>query len=79
MTELGIRNRDLMVIDKSLNPSEGKIVVGILEGKFIVRQIHFEEDCCWLLPANDKNKPEKITSENNFEVWGIVIHSITTL
>ncbi len=76
MKDLGIHNGDLLVIDKSLEPQNGKIAVCYIDGEFTVKTIKIEGDCCWLVPANENYKPIKVTVENDFIVWGIVINVI---
>ena len=76
MKDLGIHNSDLLIIDKSLEPQDGKIAVCFIDGEFTVKTIKFEKDCCWLVPANDKYKPIQVTEDNEFIIWGIVIHVI---
>jgi DNA polymerase V len=76
MKDLGINNGDLLIIDKSLEPQNGKIAVCYIDGEFTVKKIKIEKDCCWLIPANEAYKPVKVTKENNFIIWGIVIHVV---
>ena len=76
MLDAGISDGDLLVIDRSLTPSNNKIAVCFIDGEFTIKRIQKEVDCCWLLPANEKYKPIKVTAENDFIVWGIVTHVI---
>jgi DNA polymerase V len=76
MSDVGIHDGDLLIIDKSLDPQDGKVAICYLDGEFTVKRIKIEKDCCWLLPANSKYKPLKVTADNEFLIWGIVIHVI---
>lgn len=76
MKDEGISDGDLLIIDKSLEPVNGKIAVCFIDGEFTVKKIKLEKDHCWLLPANDAYKPILVTEENQFLVWGIVTHVI---
>lgn len=76
MQDMGINSGDLVVIDKSLEVQNGKIAVCYVDGDFTMKHIKIEKDCCWLIAANKKYKPLKITEDNNFIIWGIVIHVI---
>jgi DNA polymerase V len=76
MLDAGISDGDLLVIDRSLPPANNKIAVCFIDGEFTIKRIQKETDCCWLLPANEKYKPIKVTAENDFLVWGIVSHVI---
>ncbi len=79
MQDAGIHHGDLLIIDKSLEPKDGKIAVCFIDGEFTIKRIKIEKDCIWLMPANEAYKPIKVTAENDFMVWGIVIHVIKTL
>lgn len=76
MTDAGISDGDLLIIDKSLKATDGKIAVCFLDGEFTVKRIKTDADCCWLMPANAKYRPLRVTEENHFLIWGIVIHVI---
>lgn len=76
MKDLGIHSGDLMIIDKSLQPKNGAVAVCFIDGEFTVKTIKLEEDCCWLVPANEKYKPIKVTKDNDFIIWGIVTNVI---
>lgn len=79
MTGEGINDGDLLIIDRSIEAADGKIAVCFIDGEFTLKKIKLEKDFCWLIPANDKFKPVKVNADNNFLIWGIVTHVITTL
>ncbi len=76
MKDLGINDGDLLVVDKSLEPTNGKIAVCYIDGEFTVKRIKITKGVCWLVPANDNYNPIQVTEDNDFLVWGIVIHVI---
>jgi len=76
MKNAGINDGDLLVIDKSLEPQNNKIAVCQIDGEFTVKRIKIEENIVWLIAENEDYKPIKVTSENEFMIWGIVINSI---
>ena len=76
MINMGIHDGDLLIIDKSIEPRNNKIAVCYIDGEFTLKKIKIEKNCCWLIPANDQYKPIKVTSENEFIVWGIVTYLI---
>lgn len=76
MQDMGIHDGDLLVIDKSLEIRSGKIAVCYIDGEFTLKKIKIEKDCCWLIPANEKYQPIRVTEENEFLVWGILVHVI---
>jgi len=76
MKNAGISDGDLLIIDKSLEPQNNKIAVCQIDGEFTVKRIKIEKDIIWLIAENEDYQPIKVTPENNFVIWGIVIHSI---
>ncbi|UOK43403.1 MULTISPECIES: LexA family protein [Flavobacterium] len=76
MKNAGINDGDLLVIDKSLPPQDNKIAVCQIDGEFTVKRIKIEKDIVWLIAENEDYEPIKVTPENEFMIWGIVIHSI---
>jgi DNA polymerase V len=76
MKNAGIYDGDLLVIDKSLEPQNNKIAICQIDGEFTVKRIKIEENIVWLIAENEDYKPIKVTPENEFMIWGIVIHSI---
>ena len=76
MTGAGIDDGDLIVIDKSISASEGDVAVCFVDGEFTLKRIHVEKDVLWLVPENPKYKKIKVTSDQNFMVWGVVTYAI---
>ena len=76
MKDAGILDGDILVIDKSLEPSDGDTAVCFIDGEFTLKFIQIEKDVVWLVPANPDFKPIKVTEENNFCIWGIVTYTI---
>ena len=71
-----INDGDLLVIDRSLEPTNGKIAVCCIEGEFTAKRIKKSGDELWLLPENENYQAIKIENYNDFIVWGIVTHVI---
>ena len=76
MQDAGIKDGDILVIDKSLEPQDGDTAVCFIDGEFTLKYIKIEPDAIFLIPANPKFKPIKVTEENNFCIWGVVTYSI---
>ncbi|HMU97633.1 MAG TPA: translesion error-prone DNA polymerase V autoproteolytic subunit [Chitinophagales bacterium] len=75
----GINNGDLLVIDRSLDPINGKIAVCFIDGEFTAKRIQILKNEIWLVPENENYPSIQITEENNFIIWGIVTHAIKNL
>ncbi len=76
MKNAGIFNGDLLVIDKSLEPQDGKIAICQIDGEFTVKRIKIEKDVVWLIAENEDYTPIKVTPDNELMIWGIVVYSI---
>lgn len=78
MKGAGIHRGDILIVDRALEPSNGKIVVAVINGEFTVKRIRIEKTKVFLEPENPKYVPIEINPESDFEVWGVVtfvIHS----
>lgn len=79
MTGAGIDDGDILVIDKSMEPQDGKIAVCFIDGEFTVKRIKVQENSLLLIPENKLFEPIEITEENNFIIWGIVTFVVKKL
>ena len=76
MLNAGLSDGDLIIIDRSLNPENGKIAVCFLDGEFTVKRIKKEKDRVYLVPENRKYKPIEINEDNELIIWGVVEYVI---
>ncbi len=74
MVGAGLDDGDLLVIDRSLEPTDGKIAVCFIDGEFTVKRLKVDKDCVWLIPENEQYKPLQVTEDNDLIIWGIVTH-----
>ena len=79
MIDAGIHDGDLLIIDKSLEPTNNKIAICFIDGEFTVKRIKIEKDIIWLIAENKDYKPIKVTKDNDFIIWGVVINVIKYL
>ena len=76
MIEEGIEPGDLLVIDRSIEPSDGDLAVCCLDGEFTLKRIKLSPGAIWLVPSKETFDPILVTPDNEFEVWGVVTHTI---
>ncbi len=76
MIGAGLDDNDLLVIDKSIPPKDGKIAVCCVDGEFTVKRLKITDECVYLMPANDNYKPIKVTKDKQLVIWGIVTYVI---
>lgn len=81
MKDAGIFDGDRVIIDRAVEPHQGSIVVAFINGDFTIKYLdltHRDEGYIELRPANKDYPVFKITKDDNFRVWGVVIHLIRT-
>lgn len=76
MVDDGIDEGDLIVIDKSLEPTDNCLAVCYIDGDFTLKRFKREGAHGWLIPANKAFSPIKVSKENDFLIWGIVTYII---
>ena len=76
MIGAGLDDGDLLVIDRSLNPENGKIAICLIDGEFTVKRIKKEKNKLYLIPENEKYKPIELKEENELIIWGVVEYVI---
>lgn len=81
LTDAGICDGDIVVIDKSLEAKNGDFVVAFVDGEFTLKEFRLDEknNCAWLIPHNKDYEPIKVTEENQFLVWGVLTYTIKHL
>ena len=76
MVGAGLDDGDLLVIDRSLNPENGKIAICFIDGDFTVKRILKRNKKLFLMPENKNYKPIEIKGENELIIWGLVTYVI---
>lgn len=76
MIDAGIHDKDLLVVDRSLEPRNNKIAICLLDGEFTVKRIRLENNELFLMPENPNYQPIQVTEENQLIIWGIVTYVI---
>ena len=76
MVGAGLEDGDLLVIDRSLNPENGKIAICLVDGEFTVKRIKKEKNKLYLMPENKKYEPIELKEENELIIWGVVEYVI---
>ena len=76
MIDAGINDKDVLIVDRSVEPQDNKIAVCFIDGEFTVKRIKLQKDCLYLMPENSHYTPIKVTEENELIIWGIVTYVI---
>lgn len=70
MIGAGIHDGDILVVDRSAQPTDKKIVIAIVEGELTVKRLRMDNDNKQLVPENPQYAPIDITA--GCEIWGVV-------
>lgn len=77
MQDAGIHTGDILVVDRSITPVSGKIVVACLDGEFMVKRFSAKGKGVLLSSANPKYLDITVNPEqSDFRVWGVVTYVI---
>ena len=72
MIKAGINTGDILVVDRSIDTENGKIVVAAINGELLVKRLRYTDDGTELVSENDNFPPIKINEDDEFNVWGVV-------
>jgi DNA polymerase V len=72
MLGAGIHQGDILVVDKSLTPKSGKIVIAVVDGEFTVKRLHKYKGIITLKAENPEFEDIKIEGTTELIIWGVV-------
>lgn len=75
MLDANIADQAILVVDRSLKPKHGSIVVASLDGDFVCKRLHLKPRLC-LLPENPKYQPIYIQHGQDLDIMGTVTAAI---
>jgi DNA polymerase V len=76
MTGAGIYPGDIVIVDKSITPSHGAIVIALIEGEFTIKRYCLVGGRIVLQAENPNFANVEIPEETGLEVWGVITNSI---
>lgn len=76
MTGAGIFDGDLLVVDKSLTPSSGDIVIAVVDGDLTVKRFIRRGEKVILKPENARFKEIELKDGQELQVWGVVTSTV---
>jgi DNA polymerase V len=76
MIDAGIHPGDLLVVDRSLRPSSGKIIIAVVNGDLTVKRLMKDKEKLYLMPENPHYPTFEITPDISFMIWGVVTNVI---
>ncbi len=79
MIDASIHNGDILVVDRSLEPADRKVVIAVFNGELTVKRIKATGGRVVLISENKDYSPLQVEEEMNFEVSGVVTNVIHPL
>ncbi len=76
MINAGIHDGDVVIVDRSLKPVSGKIVIAILDGDMLIRRLEKTMNKLRLIPETPKLAPIEIAEYSDMTIWGVVTYVI---
>ena len=79
MIGAGIRSGDILVVDRSIEPADGKIVIAVVEGRLTVKRLRIEGEKSVLVPENPDYAEVEIGDGSDVVIWGVVTGVVRSL
>ena len=79
MIDAGIYPDDILIVDKSIDPVHGKVVIAAIDGELTVKRLYKKDGVIRLMPENQDFAPIELKRESDLIIWGVVtnvIHSV---
>lgn len=76
MIDANIFSKDILIVDRAVSPINGNIIIALLNGEFTVKRVYFQKNKIILQPENKAFSPIEVTSDKEFEIWGVVTYII---
>jgi DNA polymerase V len=79
MIDIGIYEGDALLIDRSIEPRHGNIVLAVINSDFTVKRLHRRGGVIKLIPENQRYPTIVVKEEEDFSVWGVVTYNLHKL
>jgi DNA polymerase V len=80
MIGAGIFDGDVVIVDRSVKPVSGKVVIATLNGEMLIRRLEKTFNKIRLIPETTRLSPIDVDiSGADFSIWGVVTYAIHPL
>ena len=79
MIGAGIHEGDLLIVDRSLEARDGKVVIAVVNGELLVKRLKYYDNQPSLVAEHPDYPELKITEVMDFQIWGVVTNVIHPL
>ena len=79
MIGAGIHDGDLLVVDRSLEATNGKVVIVSINGELTVKRLRRAKGRTWLIPEKLDYPPIDFHEQDDTHLWGVVTNVVHSL
>jgi len=80
LTEVGIFDGDVLVVDRAAVANQGDVVIALIAGEFTAKVLTYDAaDRPVLMPANPHYPPIYLQDGEQLEIWGVVTDNLHSL
>ena len=76
MVNAGIKDNDLIIVDKSLRAKTGNIIIAMVDGEFTIKRLSIKNNELYLKAENPNYPDFRFKNHIDIQIWGVVIYSI---
>jgi DNA polymerase V len=79
MIGAGIHEGDLLIVDRSLEPTNNKVIIAAVNGELLVKRLRLKRQKIYLESENPAYSSFLVTEEMDFLIWGVVTNVVHAL
>ena len=79
MTGIGIYDGDELLVDRSIEPRHGNIVLAVVNQEFTVKRLYHRHGAVQLIAENPLYPPIKPKENEELVIWGVVTRNLHKL
>lgn len=76
MDNAGIHDGDIIVVDRSIEPTDKAVVVAVIDGELTVKRLVLSNGIAELHAENPKYGPIRFKEGQELTIWGVVTSSV---
>jgi len=79
MINAGICDGDIVIVDRSIKPVNGKIVIAVIDGEMLIRRYEQSFNKLRLVPETHNLSAIEVSEFMDFKIWGVVVYVIRSM
>ncbi len=79
MVNACIHDGDIVIVDRSIKPVNGKIVIAVVDGEMLIRRLEKTINRLRLIPETPGLSPIEVSEYSELVIWGVVTYTIKGL